>query len=221
MESDLQIPYADAATRGLKTLCLMKGKDRNYIVLPLWTDCHFEMSYILLTPSMMASPSAKTTASVDRDITRCVVQALMDIIILPEGKAIKHKPKVPTFAIRIFNSNRGGWRDLRQTDKYRGESYHFFDDVTKADNDFGLTLFSDAMAVSMLESIILLPNDTQALLIHCFFSESRGPAVGIALDEIFGYNHPELWHQFPRPNMWVYEKLIENAYAMGLMSGHE
>lgn len=141
----------------------------------------------------------------------------MDFKIFSEDMAVRYKPTVPTFAIRIFNSYRVGWRDLRKTGLYVGETHHFFDDVTPFDTEPGLVLFSDAMALSMLEDIVLLPKGTQALMIHCALGASRSPAVAVALNEVFNYGHDELWAQYGNHNIWVREKLIQNAQYMGLM----
>ena len=133
----------------------------------------------------------------------------MDLHIFGLFDAIKFEPTKPTYAIRLISGKNypEERKPLFDSHLYRGINCYQFDDITPRVGR-GI-LFTEAMAGKILEEFIVQRLYVDALLVNCFFGKNRSPAVGIALNEIYGLGHDTdaLKEQYNEANWYVYETL--------------
>ena len=122
-------------------------------------------------------------------------------------EALEHRAEEQTYVIRIRHSDHEKpLRELRNQDMLKIHEY-VFDDTLPGIYDFTRgALFDVKMAQKVIQDFIDGKDSCSALLIHCARGQSRSPAVGIALDEIFNLgNDPEkLKTMHPRYNQHIY-----------------
>ncbi len=137
----------------------------------------------------------------------------MDLHILGLFEAIKFQPTKPTYAIRLVSGKNypEERKPLFDSPFYLGIRFYQFDDITPSVGR-GI-LFTEKMAGEMLEDFIRQRLYVDALVVNCFHGENRSPAVGIALNEIYGLGHDTnaLKDQYTEANWYVYETLMRVA----------
>ncbi len=129
--------------------------------------------------------------------------------------AITHIPEQKTHVIQIcscmnwLNEYYGFVADpLFDMHKYT------FDDVTPAHP--GGIVFSEDIAERIITDFESGLSDCETALVHCTFGRNRSPAVGMALNKLFGlgYNSQVLREKFPVYNRWVYHSMMEKGSKM-------
>lgn len=123
--------------------------------------------------------------------------------------AIMHEPERQTHVISIYASvgYLNVYHDLVEDPLFEVHGYKF-DDV-RPDIGYGM-LFTPDIA----RKIILDYEDARErcpdVLVHCAYGKNRSPAVGIAMNSIFGLGHSSwsLREKFPGYNRWVYAVML-------------
>jgi len=137
----------------------------------------------------------------------------MDLHILGLFEAIKFQPTKPTYAIRLVSGKNypEERKPLFDSPFYQGIRFYQFDDITPSVGR-GI-LFTEGMAQGILDDFIAQRLSVDALLVNCFHGENRSPAVGMALNEIYGLGHDmdALKKQYTEANWYVYETLKKVA----------
>lgn len=122
----------------------------------------------------------------------------------------RYVPDCPTYVIRCWGSHDEFMREYFNLDSplYRHIDVHEFDDRWPSFGE-GI-LFTEEMARGMLGRFSRRDADIGALLVHCVHGKTRSPAVGMALNEIFGLGHDPagLKERFPEFNTHVYQTLL-------------
>ena len=70
-----------------------------------------------------------------------------------------------------------------------------------------ITLFDKNKAIKILEDYDNIKKDVDSVMIHCNRGENRSPAVGIAMNEIYGWGIEGLKEKFPNYRKFVYDIL--------------
>lgn len=151
---------------------------------------------------------------------------MMNIHIMGYRQAIRYVPRVPTVAIRIFDSYPDSLNsprlELQDSPFFRTLGYVFDDQ----DSDWILqrypaydlkgvairnVLFDEMLARKMLEDFAGLKDGCLDLLVHCTIGACRSPAVAMALNEVFelGQDSQALKDRYPTYNRFVYRLLKE------------
>lgn len=140
----------------------------------------------------------------------------MDLLIMNFIQAFQYVPTNPTYVIRINSERfplerRQGHQDL---ELYTSKEY-IFDDRTP--NLGEGRLFDQDIAERILTDFRAEGLDKETLLVYCVRGKNRSPAVGMALNEIFGLGHDpiELRKQFPETNLYIYGTLMNVAGRLG------
>lgn len=139
--------------------------------------------------------------------------------------AAKHVPKEPTVALRILNSpaaidiTRSHYPEFTRHEDYVEVREYTFDDIEPHQEEGGLILFDEAIARKIITDFEAYRKRAKFLLIHCTQGNSRSPAVGSALNDVFRLGHDplELVSGY-MPNHYVYGILIQTAEKMGRIS---
>ncbi len=142
----------------------------------------------------------------------------MNLLIMGIGEAMEHTPTTSTYAIRIDLPKVpfGEYFCLRTSSLYTIVTYAF-DDITP---DFGRgKLFDQTMAQELLLDFKNRGLTQDTLLVHCLKGKNRSPAVGIALNEIFGLGQDtaQLKKQYFEANTHVYNTLLETAQRSSIL----
>lgn len=140
----------------------------------------------------------------------------MELLIKSLHDALVHSPSKPTYAIRIFSSHEFENTRLRASANYIAITEYVFDDVQPHCGS-GI-LFTQDIAEKMLKEFGQVRASCEALLVHCNLGRNRGPAVGIALNEIFhlGHDPGRLKEEYPRASEYIYETLKAAAKNLKL-----
>lgn len=145
---------------------------------------------------------------------------LMQIHILGYDEAEKHIPKVPTYAIRIWNTHGFmrpmGRGPLINSPNYKKIQSYEFDDISHPET--GKICFDNNIAKKILIDFQQDFTGCEALLVHCTVGENRSPAVALALNQIFnlGNDSDELYDKFPELSRIVYTKCLQASKEIGL-----
>lgn len=138
----------------------------------------------------------------------------MDLLILPLCDAIQYHPVKKMYAIRISSEFSLDHLDsLVDSENWVKISSYVFDDVwpgMPGGLDPREVVFNEDLAQRILLDFKEYIPQTEAVLVHCSMGRNRSPAVGIALNDIFGlgYDTDELKMRFPEANWYVYETLL-------------
>ena len=150
----------------------------------------------------------------------------MKILIEDYGTAVVHDPKVPTLAIRIFDSAPPNVSSLKlmNASKYIGILEYTFDDldldrIRKIRPEYAERLisehpiFNSQIAKQLLQDFYTNYKNADELLVHCTMGACRSPAVAIALNEMFklGEDTEKMKNSYPY-NKHVYRLLIESDW---------
>jgi hypothetical protein len=73
------------------------------------------------------------------------------------------------------------------------------------------TLFDRSFARDIMDDFEKVQNKVDTVMIHCHRGKNRSPAVGIAMNEIYGWGIMGLKERFPEYRRFVYSKMIEEA----------
>ena len=137
--------------------------------------------------------------------------------------AILHEPQCPTYAIRIYNSEKMFGKEeaerarkpLRPSLNYNTIIGYEFDDIDPG-NIRGV-LFDEKIAKKIIEDFELNKKSCEELLVYCMLGRNRSPAVAIALNEIFSLGeNPDLLKLIYRfYTRHVYQTMIEATKRNG------
>ena len=72
-------------------------------------------------------------------------------------------------------------------------------------------LFKEDFAKKILGDYEKIENKIDNLVIHCWEGLKRSPAVGIAMNEIYGWGIKDLKEKFPKYRRYVYDIMIKTA----------
>lgn len=72
------------------------------------------------------------------------------------------------------------------------------------------TMFDDGIASRILDDYEKV-SGVENVMIHCWAGKNRSPAVGIAMNEIYGWGFNDLKKEFPFYTRFIYGKMIEVA----------
>ncbi|MFA5888017.1 MAG: hypothetical protein WC852_04885 [Candidatus Nanoarchaeia archaeon] len=150
----------------------------------------------------------------------------MDIKIIGYRQAAKHKPSVPTLAIRIFDSYPDSDNSpkilLRDSSLYTICPYTFDDiNLDTLLRDYPETdvfelrqkhiPFNENIAKQIITDFENNRKEKLELLVHCTLGASRSPAVAIALNEIFnlGNNTDKMKARYSAFNTYIYRLMLE------------
>ena len=143
----------------------------------------------------------------------------MEIVILNRKKSGEYSPTKLTYAIRIRDFNdRKRLPKLMDSHLFQEVKIYRFDD---ADPDsHGRGPLKEGLAERIITDFQKLRNNCECLMIHCNQGESRSPAVGLALNDIFdlGYDHFAFSGYHWQYNPHVFKQLIFAADRMRLLS---
>ena len=139
----------------------------------------------------------------------------MDLKIFGLVKAVAYQHTNPTYAIRIGSKKRNLRLALQESGLYTIVEYFFDDDdptrwgKLSADS---ITI-DETIAGKILSDFEAKGLDKETLLVHCLRGKNRSPAVGMALNEIYGLGQDteELKQAFSEANWYVYEMLLKVA----------
>ncbi len=135
--------------------------------------------------------------------------------------AAKYLPREPTYVVRIISSfaiGHLGYPPLRRS-KYFTVDEYIFDDVDPWYIPKNQVLFTEEHARDLLINFQEKGSTCSTLLVHCAMGKNRSPAVGIALNTIFGlgYIGGVLKATYPRYTEYIHDTLIITAGKMGLL----
>jgi len=129
--------------------------------------------------------------------------------------AMEYTPVAPTYVIRIASLQQDFRYSLKDSGLYTVAEYLFDDDDPtrwgRVSKD-SITI-TERIAESILSDFKEKGLDKTNLLVHCSRGRNRSPAVGIALNKIFGLGHDteELKKRYSETNWYVYEMLLRVA----------
>lgn len=72
-------------------------------------------------------------------------------------------------------------------------------------------LFDEGLALKILKDYENVKDNVQNVIIHCWDGFNRAPAIGIAMNEIYGWGFNNLKKEFPFYHKFAYQKMIEVA----------
>ncbi|MBS3140460.1 hypothetical protein J4479_05665 [Candidatus Woesearchaeota archaeon] len=139
----------------------------------------------------------------------------MDLEILSLLEACEYRPKNRTYALRIASP-----KHLYESPVFDLVNSPLYTIVTYAFEDENPPRLYHSLTESLAKQILTdfkdrgLDQDT--LLVHCSRGQNRSPAVGMALNDIFGlgYDRKVLKQKFPEANWHVYRRLLEVSKAI-------
>ncbi len=70
-------------------------------------------------------------------------------------------------------------------------------------------LFNEAHAKKILNDYEEFGKNADNVLIHCYYGKNRSPAIGIAMNEIYGWKLKGLKKEFPNHRKYIYHTLKE------------
>jgi len=138
----------------------------------------------------------------------------MNLLIMNSKDAQDYEPNKLTYAIRILYGRMPTefCGKLRDSDLYVIREYKF-DDVSPSETDdsgvMKTVVLTRDISTDIITDFYRDGRGCSDLLIHCAKGQSRSPAVGIALNEIFylGNCTIDLKNNFPGYNRHVYEMI--------------
>jgi len=146
----------------------------------------------------------------------------MELLITSLMDAIKYHPVKKTYAIRISSEfTIDHLYDLIESDNWVSIASYVFDDVWPG-MPGGLrsrdVVFNEDLAQSILTDFKEYLPQTEILLVQCQRGMNRSPAIGIALNEIFGlgYDSDSLKEKYPEYRPFVYDTLLKVGKNLGL-----
>lgn len=143
----------------------------------------------------------------------------MDLHIFGARDAREFQPEKPMYVIRIF-SRYSHYFDRKPlvSPHYIAVKEYTFDDVWPEYNPERGIIITDDIAEAILTDFIEGKDSVDALLVHCTRGLNRSPAVGIALNEIFGLGQDTdaLKQKYKGATWYVYDTLKIAAGRLGL-----
>jgi len=73
----------------------------------------------------------------------------------------------------------------------------------------GCTLFDPKKAKKILSDFDKFKNEVDTIVVHCIRGKNRSPAIGIAMNEIYGWEIEGLKKKFPNYRRFIYEIMID------------
>ncbi len=73
------------------------------------------------------------------------------------------------------------------------------------------TLFDENMAKKILDDFEEVKNKVDNIMIHCMAGKNRSPAVGIAMNNIYGWGIKGLEEKFPLYRKYVYDVMMKEG----------
>lgn len=143
----------------------------------------------------------------------------MDLHIFGAMQAREFQPEKPTYVIRIFSSYSHDFdRKPLVSPHYTAINGYTFDDVWPGMCPRGRIMITEDIAETVLRDFVNAKDSVDALLVHCTRGINRSPAVGIALNEIFGLGHDTdaLKEKYPEATWYAYGMLKEVAGRLRL-----
>ena len=142
----------------------------------------------------------------------------MNLLIMAQWEAAKHVPEDNTYAIRIHSAHPGMPKvpGLVKSDKYVHIVNYTFDDIDPRYPREGYRMFTEDLAKLMLLDFERHREEVDTLLIDAGMGKRRGPTIGVAFNEIFGFGHDsrELIRnhtEFGVINTFIYSTLLKVA----------
>ena len=140
----------------------------------------------------------------------------MDLNILSLSDALAFTPTKRTHAIRIYsNYNHAELRNYKLVDSkfYLKIGEYVFDDIWPGLESEDKIMFTSKLASTILADFESIKDECESLMIHCSQGVNRGPAVAIALNDIYslGHDSSQLEKKYSESNWFVYNMLIEVA----------
>ena len=143
----------------------------------------------------------------------------MDLEILSLGEVIHYLPKRNTYAIRIDDDNRTNeMHPLRTSDKWiGGESYCFERFLNgNAKSGFLNTEFFDyKIAERILYDFVEKGARAEGVMVHSHLGISRAPAIGKAMNDIYGWGVKGLEEEFAHYDKEIYRIMMEVGKSLG------
>jgi len=149
----------------------------------------------------------------------------MDLEILSFEKAMKYIPPKNSYGIRILNSHWEAYNpDLPSHDHWLKINEYKFDDIWPRNwkefhgedellNIYGWNhgrsvLFDENLAKKILDDFEEVKSGVENIMIHCVHGANRSPAVGMAMNDIYGWEIEGLEKKFPKYRKYVYEVMV-------------
>lgn len=147
----------------------------------------------------------------------------MELLIYSLSDAIKYVPVKKTYSIRISSEySMDHLFSLVESENWVRKTTYVFDDVWPrmfGGLDARDVVFDENLAQQILLDFKDYIPQTETLLVNCLRGMNRSPAVGIALNDIFGfdYNSYSLKRRFPESNWYVYDTLMKAGKDLKLL----
>jgi len=71
------------------------------------------------------------------------------------------------------------------------------------------TLFDEEIAKKILDDFEMVKEEVNCVMVHCSRGKNRSPAVGMAMNEIYGWGIEDLKEKFPEYRRYVYQTMID------------
>jgi hypothetical protein len=69
-------------------------------------------------------------------------------------------------------------------------------------------LFDEDLAKKILNDFENVQDKTENVMVHCTFGKNRSPAMGIAMNEIYGWGNEGLKEKFPHYRRYIYDVMV-------------
>ena len=76
------------------------------------------------------------------------------------------------------------------------------------------TLFSEEIAKRILDDFEEVKKNVDTALVHCVRGKNRSPAIGMAINEIYGWGIENLKEKFPSYRRFVYNLMLEAGKSL-------
>jgi hypothetical protein len=149
----------------------------------------------------------------------------MNLEILSFEKAMEYIPLENSYGIRLLNSH---WEcynpDLPKNNNWITINEYKFDDIwPRGWKEFQgedellnyegwyhhrRVLFDENMAKKILNDFEKVKNKIENIVIHCTYGRNRSPAVGMALNDIYGWGIKGLEEKFPWYRKYIYNVMM-------------
>jgi hypothetical protein len=122
-------------------------------------------------------------------------------------------PQDPTYTLRIASPGRTHLLStMRESPHYVRTVAYEFDDPAKP----GKAPFTADIAKKMLEDIALWHEKVQTILVNSQHASRRGPAVAIAIDELFGFGNARLRNYHKFMSVPIYDEMMNTGARLGI-----
>ena len=99
------------------------------------------------------------------------------------------------------------WREL-QSEPMTEKSFRSYIEH-KGHHEGRVTLFAKEDAIELLKDYDSFGKDAKTIMIHCDRGKNRSPAVGIAMNEIYGWGIKGLKEKHPAFRRYIYQTLLD------------